>query len=81
MLIRQTELADCSLLWWREAVPDPGMLPEEVFEDDYTLKFKQLVLRRGLLASFDRDRARRRGNDAQPSRDARAERHQGVVPT
>jgi hypothetical protein len=34
------------------------MLPEEIFEDEYTLKFKQLVLRRGLLASFDRDRAR-----------------------
>lgn len=34
------------------------MLLEEVFEDDYTLKFKQLVVRRGLLASFDRDRAR-----------------------
>ncbi len=31
---------------------------EEVFEDDYTLKFKQLVTRRGLLASFERDRAR-----------------------
>lgn len=34
------------------------MLLEEVFEDDYTLKFKQLVLRRGLLVSFERDRAR-----------------------
>lgn len=34
------------------------MLPEEVFEDEYTLKFKQLVLRRGLLVDFERDRAR-----------------------
>lgn len=34
------------------------MLPEEVFEDEYTLKFKQLVLRRGLLVTFERDRAR-----------------------
>jgi hypothetical protein len=34
------------------------MLPEELFEDDYTLRFKQLVLRRGLLANFERDRAR-----------------------
>lgn len=39
-------------------MPNPEMLSEEVFEDDYTLKFKQLVLRRGLLVSFDRDRAR-----------------------
>ena len=39
-------------------MPNPEMLPEEVFEDDYTLKFKRLVLRRGLLVSFDRDRAR-----------------------
>jgi hypothetical protein len=34
------------------------MLPEEAFEDDYTLKFKQMVVRRGLLVNFDRDRAR-----------------------
>ena len=36
----------------------PEMLPEEVFEDRYTLKFKELVLGRGLLANFERDRAR-----------------------
>ena len=34
------------------------MLPEETVEDDYTLKFKQMVVRRGLLVDFDRDRAR-----------------------
>src|SRR3954464_7214560 len=39
-------------------MPEPRILPEEVFEDDYTLKFKQLVLGRGLLIDFERDRAR-----------------------
>ncbi len=34
------------------------MLPEEMFEDDYTLRFEQLVRQRGLLAHFKRDRAR-----------------------
>lgn len=34
------------------------MLPEEVFEDEYTAKFRQLVARRGLVVNFERDRAR-----------------------
>lgn len=36
----------------------PQQLPEELFEDEYTGKFESLVRRRGLLAHFDRDRAR-----------------------
>jgi hypothetical protein len=39
-------------------VPRPELQPEELFEDEYTLKFEQLVVRRGLLAHFKRDRAR-----------------------
>lgn len=38
--------------------PGPELQREEVFEDEYTLKFEQLVVRRGLLARFKRDRAR-----------------------
>lgn len=34
------------------------MLPEEVFEDEYMAKFRQLVARRGLVVNFERDRAR-----------------------
>lgn len=39
-------------------MPKPQLLPEELFEDDYTSKFEGLVRRRGLLVSFARDRAR-----------------------
>lgn len=36
----------------------PQLLPEELFEDEYTDKFKGLVRRRGLIVKFRRDRAR-----------------------
>jgi hypothetical protein len=39
-------------------VPKPQLLPEELFEDEYTAKFERLVRRRGLLVRFARDRAR-----------------------
>lgn len=39
-------------------MPTPQLLPEELFEDEYTAKFESLVRRRGLLANFRRDRAR-----------------------
>jgi hypothetical protein len=39
-------------------VPKPQLLPEELFEDEYTDKFKGLVRRRGLIVKFRRDRAR-----------------------
>jgi len=39
-------------------VPSPQLLPEELFEDNYTAKFKNLVRRRGLFVRFPRDRAR-----------------------
>ena len=35
----------------------PHLQPEELFEEDYTLKFQGLVHRRGLIVSFARDRA------------------------
>jgi hypothetical protein len=34
------------------------MLAEELFEDEYTLKFKTMVTGRGLFVNFERDRAR-----------------------
>jgi hypothetical protein len=34
------------------------LLPEELFEDEYTRRFEALVHRRGLLVKFPRDRAR-----------------------
>jgi hypothetical protein len=39
-------------------VPNPQLLPEERFEDEYTAKFEDLVRSRGLLVNFRRDRAR-----------------------
>jgi hypothetical protein len=39
-------------------VPKPQLLPKELFEDEYTDKFKGLVRRRGLIVKFRRDRAR-----------------------
>ena len=36
---------------------NPELQPDEVFEDEYTAKFKGLVRRRGLLVRFARDRA------------------------
>ena len=39
-------------------MPTPQLLPEELFEDEYTAKFKDRVRRRGLFVKFPRDRAR-----------------------
>jgi hypothetical protein len=38
-------------------VSSPHLQPEELFEEDYTLKFQGLVHRRGLIVTFARDRA------------------------